>query len=54
MKAMQVLRNVFRISILCLVVFSICISYYVYIIKKDYLIVTLPDGPDTSDYFSEE
>ncbi len=51
---MPVLRNIFRISILCLVVFSFVVSYYVYIVKKDYLIVTLPDGPDTSDYFIEE
>jgi hypothetical protein len=45
------LSIIIRSITLAVIGFSIGITYYVYVIQKDYEIITLPDGPDTSDYF---
>ena len=42
-----------RIAVLIGITTSIAFTYYVMIVKKDYEILTNPDGPDTSDYFEE-
>lgn len=42
-----------RIMLVSMIVFSIVVTYHVMVIKKDYEIITNPEGPDTSDYFEE-
>lgn len=48
-----------RISILVrtatfiLIAFSIAVTYYVMVVRKDYEIFTNPDGPETEEYFEE-
>lgn len=34
--------------------FSIALNWYVHMVQKDFTVLTLPDGPDTSDYFESE
>jgi hypothetical protein len=41
----------FRIIRLALITLSIITTYYTMIVLQDYVILTNPDGPDTSDYF---
>ncbi|MBY0309864.1 hypothetical protein K2Q16_01825 [Patescibacteria group bacterium] len=38
-----------RLTLVVLLILSIGVSYYVMVIKKDYDIITNPDGPITSD-----
>ena len=33
------------------IVFSISLMYYVYIVKKEYVVLTNPDGPDLTDTY---
>ena len=42
-----------RITTLCLILFSIIVTYYVKVVQQDYVIFTNPDGPETEDYFAE-
>lgn len=42
-----------RVTTVCLILFSIVVTYYVKVIKTDYVIFTNPDGPETEDYFEE-
>ena len=43
-----------RVIIVTLIVLSIGITYHTMVVKQNYLILTNPDGPDTSDYFEDE
>ena len=47
------LATVLRSATLVLVLFSIITTFYVKVIKKDYVIFTNPDGPETEEYFQE-
>ncbi len=51
---MKTVRYTFRLFIIGATLLSFVATYYVHIIKKDYIIFALPNGPDTSDYFIEE
>lgn len=42
---------IIKLLLVLSIIGSISIIYYTYMIKKDYIIFTNPDGPDTSDYF---
>jgi hypothetical protein len=44
------LRLLFTFLILC----SFGVTYYVIVVKRDFEVLTNPEGPDTSDYFIEE
>lgn len=36
-----------------LILLSILINFHVFVVQKDYEILTNPNGPDTSDYSAE-
>ena len=38
---------------LSLILFSILVTYYVKVVKQEYVIFTNPEGPETEDYFDE-
>lgn len=43
--------TIVRILLGCCVVFSISLMYYVYIVKKEYVVFTNPDGPDLTETY---
>lgn len=47
------IRVILWLVVSLLIFASIGLMYYVFIVKQEYDIFTLPDGPDTSDYFEE-
>lgn len=53
MKKTETLAIILRFSTALLVFFSIIVTYHVMITKKDYEILTNPDGPETEEYFEE-
>lgn len=42
-----------RTALAIMIIFSIVVTYYVMVVKKNYEIFTNPDGPETEDYFLE-
>lgn len=51
---MRSARALYRVLVIGVILFSFFVNYYTHIVKKDHIIFTNPDGPDTSDYFEEE
>lgn len=47
------MQKLFRTIFFFLIALSIGVNYYVFIIQKDFEVLTNEDGPDTSDYFAE-
>lgn len=37
-----------------LIIFSLVLNYYIFVVEENFDIFTLPNGPDTTDYFVEE
>ena len=53
MKKTKHLATAIRSTTVALVLFSIMVTYYVMIVRKEYVIFTNPEGPETADYFEE-